>query len=578
MTGAGATVSASGHPRARHRPVAPPAADRLGGHAVAEQLAACGAQVAFCVPGESYLAVLDGLFDFQDQIRLITTRHEGGAAMMAAAYGRLTGRPGICLVTRGPGATNASIGLHIASQDAVPMILLVGQVPTTQQGRRAFQEVDYRSMLQPLAKAVLEVTTPHRIPEFIARAHHLSVTGECGPVVVVLPEDVLDTPTDAPLIRATQPARGTPSPQQLEDFQAALAAAERPIIIAGGSGWTAQAARALREFAEASGTPVASAFRQQDVLDNASSAYVGALGLHGTPGLEHAVDDADLVALIGTRPDAVTSRNFTLPDARRQRVLHIHPEPAVLNQLHPAQQSIVAGPTEFVTSLAPPATGTAPSTWLRRLRDNFLHSGQIPGDEDPRPSQYMDVLNAHVPADCIMTCGAGTYTAWIQRHRRYTTFPSQVAPQAGAMGYGLPAAIAAKLVYPQRAVVAFAGDGCLLMTGQELATAIRYGLDILIVVVNNSSYGAIRNHQQARFPGRAIATDLINPDFTGWARSFGAHAERVSTPQEFAVALRRSRESGTATLIEIVHPNQHNDPGPGQPVEDPDLPMEVGHA
>jgi acetolactate synthase-1/2/3 large subunit len=514
-------------------------------------LVACGVRIAFCVPGESYLAVLDGLYECRDHLRLITTRQEGGAAMMAAAYGRLTGTPGVCLVTRGPGATNASIGVHIAAQDALPMILLVGQVPTEQLGRRAFQEIDYRSMFASVAKAVIEATTPDRLPEAIARAYHLSIAGEPGPVVVVLPEDVLATPTAAPVVPVAEPGGNHPSPQSVLRFQRELVEAERPIVIVGGTGWTDEARRSMRDVAEAAGIPVATAFRQQDLFDNASSAYAGSLGLYGTPGLEAAVAEADVVALLGTRPDAVTCRNFTLFDPQRQRLLHVHPDPGVINGIYPARLGIVSRPAEFVAALAAvtsrPAAG-APSAWLDRLRAAYL---PIP-DGNPRAAEYMAVLNALLPPDGIMTCGAGTYTEWLQRYRRYTAYPSQIGPQAGSMGYGLPAALAAKLVYPDREVVAFAGDGCLLMTGQELATAVQYRLGILVLVINNSSYGVIRNHQRARFPGRAIGTDLVNPDFARWARSFGAEGERVSSPEEFARAVGRPASAGVPRLIEIV--------------------------
>ncbi|PRX98030.1 thiamine pyrophosphate-dependent enzyme [Allonocardiopsis opalescens] len=541
---------------------------RLGGHVVVEQLLQHGTDLAFCVPGESYLAVLDGLYDARDRIRLITNRHEGGAAIMAAAYGKLTGRPGVCLVTRGPGATNASIGVHMAHQDASPMVLFVGQVGTDQAGRRTFQEVDYRAMFAPLAKAVLQIDRADRVPELVARAFHTAVSGEPGPVVVALPDDVLMHSTDAPVVPAAPPVAAAPAPADLARFLAELDAAARPLLVAGGSGWTPEGTEALRRFAEARGLPVATAVRHQDLIDNRSPSYVGTLGLNTTPGLAERVGQADLVALIGTRPDALTVENHSLLSAPHpaQRLLHVHPSPDVLNQVYRADLAIVSGPTAFATALAdtvgsaragvsaeaagsPAASGR--SAWTRELRALFTRERPAPASGvDPAP--YLRILQERLPADTIITAGAGAYTAWPQRHWSFTRYPSQLGTQSGAMGYGLPAAIAAKLVHPERAAVAFAGDGCLLMTGQELATAARYKTDVLIIVVNNSSYGTIRQHQEARFPGRVSGTDLHNPDFVGYACSFGAHAARTRTPEEFEQALKEARTHPGPALIEIV--------------------------
>lgn len=525
---------------------------RIGGHAVVDQLLAHGTDHAFCVPGESYLAVLDGLHDARDRIRLITARQEGGAAMMAAAYGKLTGRPGVCLVTRGPGATNASIGVHIAHQDASPMVLLVGQVPTRHLDRRAFQEVDYRQMFGSLAKDVIEVTEADRIPELVARAFHTACSGEPGPVVVALPEDVLTTETSAPVVPPAPPVRPAAAPADAAAFADALTAAERPLLVVGGSGWTAEAGERVRAFAETAGIPVATAVRHQDLVDNRSENYAGTLGLNTTPGLAAAVAEADVIAFLGTRPDALTVGDFGLLTVPRpaQRILHVHPDPDVLNRVYRADLAIAAGPAEFAATLpVPPARQR--SAWVTRLRDNQLRGLETAVNTGTDPVPYMTELNARLPGDAILTAGAGNYTGWAQRHHRFTTYPSQLAPQAGAMGYGLPAAIAAKLTHPDRAVVAFAGDGCLLMNGQELATAARYGLDLLVVVVNNARYGTIRDHQNARYPGRVSGTDLVNPDFVAYARAFGATAARAHDPAEFAAALDAHLGRGLA-LIEVV--------------------------
>lgn len=525
---------------------------RIGGHAVVDQLLAHGTDLAFCVPGESYLAVLDGLHDARDRLKLITARQEGGAALMAAAYGKLTGRPGVCLVTRGPGATNASIGVHVAHQDASPMVLLVGQVPTRHLGRRAFQEVDYQQMFGALAKDVIQITDADRVPELVARAFHTAVSGEPGPVVVALPEDVLTTETDAPVVDPAPPVRPGASAADAARFADALVRAERPLLVVGGSGWTAPAGEQVRAFAEAAGIPVASAVRHQDIVDNRSANYAGTLGLNTTPGLAAAAGEADVIAFLGTRPDALTVGDFgllTVPQAA-QRILHVHPDPDVLHHVYRADLAIAAGPAEFAAALpVPPAAER--SAWTVRLRENYLRGLETAANTGTDPVPYMKALNDRLPADAILTAGAGNYTGWAQRHHRFTAYPSQLAPQAGAMGYGLPAAVAAKLTCPDRAVVAFAGDGCLLMTGQELATAARYGLDLLVVVVNNSRYGTIRDHQDKRYPGRVSGTDLVNPDFVAYAQAFGATAARAHTPAEFAAALDQVLGQGLA-LIEIV--------------------------
>lgn len=529
---------------------------RLGGHAVVQQLLALGADVGFCVPGESYLAVLDGLYDAADRFRLVTTRHEGGAAMMAAAYGQLTGRPGIALVTRGPGASNAAIGVHIASQDASPMVLLVGQVPTTQLGRRAFQEIDYRGMFGGVAKAVLQAERGDRLPELTARAYTLATSGEPGPVVLALPEDVLTATTDATVVARSSPAATDVSDDAVGRVVERLACAVRPLVVVGGSGWTRAAVERLRTFAEAAALPVATATRNQDLIAHDSPVRVGTLGLRTTPGLSELAAEADVVLLVGSRPDGLTIADgdwLAIPEPR-QALIHVHPDPDVLNGVHRAEIAVAAGPDAFLTALAGYAMpDAADSRWLARLRTNLegAEDAPVPGG-DPRP--YMAVLNERLAPDAILTAGAGAYTVWHQRFHAYTRFPSQLASRSGAMGYGLPAAITAKLVHPERDVVAFAGDGCFGMNGQELSTAVRYGLGLTVVVVNNDAYGTILGHQRRDFPGRPSGTALQNPDFAALARAHGAYGATATTPEEFAEALDARPGGTTPSLIEVAFP------------------------
>ncbi|HEV7625682.1 MAG TPA: thiamine pyrophosphate-dependent enzyme [Streptomyces sp.] len=529
--------------------------ERLGGHAVVEQMLEHGVDLAFCVPGESYLAVLDGLYDVKDQVRLVTTRHEGGAAMMAAAYGRLTGRPGVAMVTRGPGATNASIGVHIAAQDASPMVLLVGHVSTGELGRGAFQEVDHRAMFAPLAKAVLQVDRPERIPELVARAFHTALAGEPGPVVLALPEDVLFSMCDSPRIPSAPPVANVPGASEVDAVVGELSAAERPVILVGGSCWDKAATDAVRLFAEARGIPLVTAVRQQDLVRNDSPVYAGTLGLGTTAGLADRLREADLVVLLGSRPDGLTAGegDWLHAPIPGRRLVHVHPDPSVLNSVFRADLAVVARPDAFAARLPDvPARDPEPGDWLTRLRENYLHAGER--TECCGGADYMKELNARVSEDAFMTAGAGSYTAWHQRHRRYVSYPSQVATQAGAMGYGVPAAVAAKLLHPDRQVIAFAGDGCFLMNGQELATAVDCAADIVVIVVNNSKLGTIRAHQERWFPGRVSGTALTNPDFPALARAYGAHGCRVESPEAFGAALHQALNRDGPSLVEIVVP------------------------
>lgn len=525
-----------------------------------EQLVAFGVDRVFGVPGESYLDVLDGLYEHRHIIEMIVTRQEGGAAIMAAFYGRLTGRPGVCLVTRGPGATNASIGVHVASQDASPLVLMIGQVPRRAKGRGAFQEIDYRAMFGGLVKEVIEVEVADRTPELIARALTVAVSGEPGPVVLVLPEDVLREEIDAPVV-AQHPR---PAPQASVDEIAraieVLRASSSPVIIADSvGGWSAESSRLLQHFAESAGIPVATAARRQDVIDNRSPVYVGALGLGTTAGLEDAIAEADTWLLLAARPDGLTfadpERHLT---ARRdRRIIHVYPAGDVIGRLYPAEVATLSEPDAFLRAAHGQITpDPRRQAWLARLQEVSAAARDAIGHEEPAAA-YMRVFNSHFDGTTIITVGAGNYTGWAQKHHRYTVFPSQIGSQSGAMGVSIPASVAAGMAHPDRDVVAFAGDGCFLMNGQELSTISRYELDVLIIVVNNGSYGTIRDHQQRRYPGRSIGTDLVNPDFVAFAESFGARGARVSSPAEFDTVLSELKPLSGLRLVEIATGDGH---------------------
>lgn len=525
---------------------------RLGGHAFVDQLLLEGVTTVFCVPGESYLAVLDGLHDASDDIRLVTARHEGGAAMMALAHGKLTGRPGVCMVTRGPGATNASIGVHMAHQDSVPMVVVIGQVATADLGHRAFQEIDYPRMFAPLAKEVMTVLQPEQIPAAVSRAFAIAVSGEPGPVVMVLPEDVTGAATDAPPVPVREVVETVPADGVVDHVVELLSGADRPLIVVGGPGWTAEARGGLQRFAESTAIPVATGVRQQDLIDNRSRAYAGTLGLATSPGLGELAATADVVVMIGARPDALTAadHHWLAPGPPGRTLVQVHPGADVIGSAHPVDVAIACAVAPFVRALEKRSDSipAREEIWLQRGP-----ADEVGVEPAPRsPAAFMAVANRVLPADCVMTAGAGAYTAWPQRHHDYVAHPSQVASQTGAMGFGLPAAVAAKLAMPERTVVAWAGDGCFLMTGQELATVVREDLDIIVVVVNNSRLGTIREHQDRRFPGRVSGTELTNPDFAALARSFGVAGRQVTEPEEFGIALSDALASDGPTLIEVI--------------------------
>ncbi|MBB5215126.1 thiamine pyrophosphate-binding protein [Parapusillimonas granuli] len=530
---------------------------RTGGQVLVDALRLHGADTAYCVPGESFLAVLDALYEFRDEFRLIVCRQEGGAAHMAEAHGKLTGRPGICFVTRGPGSTNASIAIHTARQDSTPLIVFVGQVGRDCMGREAWQEIDYRHMFGHIAKWVEQIDDPRRIPEFISRAFHVATSGRPGPVVLALPEDMLVEPVAAASARPFRAPHSAPAVADMLALAAALESAERPMMILGGGGWTREAGDDIGRFAAAFDLPVACAFRRQDLLDNRHDSYVGEAGLGMNPKLAARIKEADLILAVGARLGETTTSGYSLLDVPcpAQRFLHVHPDPNELGRVYQAELSIVAATKDFAkaaAALEPGRKTPAWGAWTRAARRDYLDFlAPEPMDGAVNLGEIVKHLSDTLPADSIITNGAGNYTLWVQRHYQYRGLRTQMAPTSGTMGYGVPAAIASKVVHPDKTVVCFAGDGCFLMNGQELATAIQYGLDPVFIVVNNGMYGSIRMHQERHYPRRVHGTDLVNPDFVALARSYGAYAERVERTEDFAPAFERARASGRAALLEL---------------------------
>jgi acetolactate synthase I/II/III large subunit len=528
---------------------------RTGAQILVDQLKIHGADTVFCVPGESYLAVLDALYD-ANSIGLVTCRQEGGATMMADAYGKLTGRPGIAMVTRGPGATNASAGLHVAMQDSTPLILFIGQVARDTLEREAFQEIDYRRMFGQLAKWVAEIDDPRRIPELLSRAFHTATAGRPGPVVLALPEDMLSETAEVADAQPYVRAETWPGEAPMAELRARLAAAKRPFLLLGGSAWDAEAVAAIERFATANRLPVGCAFRRQDRFDNAHPCYVGDVGIGINPKLAQRIAEADLLIAVGPRLGEMTTGGYTLLDipTPRQPLVHVHADPEELGRVYQAALPINATPRAFARAAAAlaPVDSTAWAAATAAAHQDFLAFRKPP--RSPGTLQMGEImlwLDEHLPADAIITNGAGNFATWVHRFRRYRRFGSQLAPTSGSMGYGFPAAVAAKIVHPDRVVVCVAGDGDFLMTGQELATAVQRRLGIVVLLVNNGMYGTIRMHQERHHPGRVIGTDLHNPDFAALARAYGAHGEVVERTEEFAAAFERARASGLPAILEL---------------------------
>ncbi len=524
---------------------------RTAARILVDQLVVHGVDTAYCVPGESYLDVLDALGD--TDIHLITTRHEAAAANMAEAYGKLTGRPGICLVTRAPGATHASVGVHTAYQDSTPMILLVGQVPRTHRGREAFQELDYTRMFGEMAKWVTELDDAAGVPELVARAFHTATSGRPGPVVIALPEDAQKDKADVPDASPYHAAQASPSAEDVDRALELLERSERPVVIVGGGGWSERTGRDVLAFAEASNVPVVASFRRQDYVDNGSPAYAGMLTLGLDPKLAARVRDADVILALGTRLGEIATQDYTLlePPRPAQTLIHVHADPDELGRVYEADLQIVSGSPQFAAMLRP-VDGAGRAAQAEQARADYLANLQ----HDPTPGHVqlgdvMAYLRERLPDDAVITNGAGNYSVWAHRFYEFRRYGTQLAPCAGAMGYGVPAAVAAKLMYPERVVVCVAGDGDFLMSGQELATAHQYGAAIIVVVVNNGMLGTIRMHQERHYPGRAVATDLTNPDFVAFARAFGAFGALVERTEDFAAAFDAALAEGRPALIEL---------------------------
>jgi acetolactate synthase I/II/III large subunit len=540
--------------------------ERTGGQIVADQLVANGIEAAFCLPGESYLAVLDALYD--TPTRLITCRHEAGAANMAVAYGKLTGRPGVCLVTRGPGATQASVGVHTAAQDSAPLLLLVGQVARGVRGRESFQELDVPAVFGPMAKWAAEADDPARLPELLARAFEVATSGRPGPVVLALPEDVLAATARVADARPVRPLAPGVAPAGLARLRELLGGARRPLVIAGGPGWTDAAAGDLRAVAEASRLPVAVSWRSQDVLDNRSASYVGDLGVSTNPALAERVRAADLVVAVGPRLGEITTGGYRLLEAPvpRQRLVHVHPGLAELGRLYQPDLAVNAAVGPFLAAWrsVPPVRGDAWAAWTEAARSNYqawvrpwpaegpaAGGGTAPGPGRVDLGQALAALRERLPDDAIVASGAGNYSVWVHRYFQFRRHGTQLAPKSGAMGFGLPAALAAKVVHPGRTVVAVAGDGDFLMCGQELATAVQHGLDVVVLVVDNAMYGTIRMHQERVYPGRVIATGLNNPDFAALAEAYGAAGETVAATADVPAALDRALGAGRPAVVAL---------------------------
>src|SRR6267378_2905734 len=528
---------------------------RHGGRILADALVAQGVKLAFGVPGESYLPVLDGLHDVRDQLSFIVCRQEGGASYMAEAYGKLTGEPGVLLVTRGPGATNGAIGMHTGFQDSTPMVMFVGQVGNEFAEREAFQEIDYRRMYGQMAKWVAQIDQVERIPEYVNHAFHTACAGRPGPVVLALPEDMLFAQAAVADVPKHHTVRPAPSPAQMEEVRKLLEAAQRPFVLLGGGGWDRDTCARLQRWVEARGLPVGTSFRCQDLFDNRSGHYAGDVGIGINPKLAERIKNADVLLVIGARLGEMTTSAYTLvePPVPKQTLIHVHAGAEELGRVYRPALAINAGNAQFVQALE--RLSFDKPAWradTQALRQNYLEW------TTPRPMpgelQYGEVikwLSERLPEDTIVAGGAGNFAGWLHRHFRYKGFRTQLGSTNGSMGYGFPAALAAKVAEPKRPVIAVCGDGDFLMNGQELATAVQYGTTFVALIVNNGLYGTIRMHQEREYPGRVYGTSLQNPDFVAYARAFGAHGESVARTADFAPAFERAWAAGKPALIEL---------------------------
>lgn len=524
-----------------------------GGKLLVDCLQVLGARHGFGVPGESYLAVLDAMHDTRGAFDFVLCRNEGGAGFMAAAYGKLTGTPGLCFVTRGPGATNASIGVHTAMQDSAPMILFVGQIDTRTREREMFQEVDYRATFGTMAKWATEIEHVERIPEIVSRAWTVAMSGRPGPVVVALPENVLGTETDvAPLTRPPVFPAPQASPSDMQQVQQHLANAEKPVILIGGCGWSDEGSQALERFAEASNIPVVAAFRYIDSYDNTRPSYAGEAGVGMLPEVQTTLSECDVLLAIGVRLGEMTTNNYQLFDVpeMRQTLIHVHASSGELGKIYRPDIAIQSGVNNFAAALAPIARDNG---WMKEARARYEATFALPAQ--PGPMDMAEVtkhVQDHLADDAIITNGAGNFSIWNNKYIRYGADQRLLAPQSGAMGYGLPAAIAAKVVHPDRQVICFAGDGDFQMNLPELGTAMQAGACPVVLILNNGSYGTIRMHQERHFPKRVSATELKNPDFSSLAQSYGFHGEQVTRTEDFADAFARALASPTGAVLDLI--------------------------
>jgi len=529
---------------------------RTGAQLLVETLKANRVDTVFQVAGESFLAVLDALYDEREQIRVVTCRQEGAAAFMAEAYAKLTGKPGVVIVTRGPGACNASIGVHTAYQDSTPLVVLIGQVARDQWEREAFQEVDYRRMYGPLTKWVGQIESADRVPEYLSRAFHMAASGRSGPVAVALPEDMLRETAAVGVPGAAAAAKAHPGADDMATLAGMLAKARQPLMIVGGGDWDDASAAAIQAFAESNDLPVCCSFRRFDVVDNRSPAYVGDLGTAPAKALVDALRGADLLVAVGARLGEITTQGYSSIDSPepRQRLVHVHPSAEELGRVFRPTLGIQSGVAGFAAAARAlkPVAKPAWAGWRASLRAAYE------GELTPAPyagaldlGQAMVALRDLLPRDAIVTVDAGNASGWPQRFLQFGRPGRFLGPTVGAMGYAVPAAVAASLVHPDRRVVGFAGDGAFLMSGQEIATAMQYGAKPILMVLNNNMYGTIRMHQERDFPGREHGTRLTNPDFAGLARAYGAHGETVERTQDFAPAFRRAVDAGTLAVIEL---------------------------
>ncbi len=528
---------------------------RTGGQLIVDCLEANGVERIFSVPGESYLAVLDALHD--SNIQNIVCRQEGGAAMMADCEGRLTGKPGICFVTRGPGATNASAGVHIARQDSNPMILFIGQIARSIKEREAFQEVDYKRFFGDIAKWVVEIDDAARIPEIVTRAFSVATSGRPGPVVISLPEDMLRDEVETVMPLPYTRVESRPGEQEMSALQALLDKAERPVVILGGTRWSERAAKQICAAVSAWSLPVTCSFRRQSLCDQLHPNYAGELGIGANPKLVQYVKDADLVLLVGCRFGEMPSADYTIlkspyPD---QTLVHVYPDPHELGRVYRPAVAINASPASFAEEFSVTRPERTP-VWANRTEE--LHQDYLKWSTPPETGPgkvlmgpIMRHLEQVLPEDVVVCNGAGNFATWMHRFHRYRKFNTQAAPTSGSMGYGVPAGVAAKAMFPEREVLVWAGDGDFLMHGQEFATAVQFGLPIVVVILNNGIYGTIRMHQERDYPGRVSGTQLTNPDFAAYARAFGGHGETVETTAEFAAAFERARASGKPAIVEV---------------------------